>query len=944
MNDLPEKLREHLRNLDKDLADRADNFWRYATPILGRQSRPGSNENGRAHVEKVELTIWRLIKDSGKASYFTPLELFILSCAAVSHDFDKGLFDKLPEGVEHGKGSGDLLINKFREFQAGFPEMVVVKKIIGVHALSPEKFLQLSDIDRKTPLSTGPVRTRQLAVLLKAADILHTDNSRIAHIGIDTSAMDKFDLSKHQAREAISGWQVDGSRIVIQAIPRTIEHLRAVEGCIEFITNKEWPAVADKLADFDFPHELDFRIDKSICGEPERKVDNNSTDIPGLTSAAGFSRDNFVFTVPYRQKGDSVVGREDALQRLRKQLAESGGSAIGQTASFHGIGGLGKTQLAVEYAYRYKDSYPKGVLWIASDQEIDPQLVRIAKKGNWISPESEHKLILEIATRRLKTFSECLIIFDNVEQLEDIEPYLPEPEAEPHIILTSRTPQEGFPAIDLALLSPDLSRKLLLLESGRTANELASEENEAALAITEELGRLPLAIELAGAYLKNRRTLNFTEYLGLLQKNPLSALPTRFAGFTQHEADLYRTLQISKTIFEQEPLLEEILDLLTWSGSTFMGISLLARIMNREESDLWGPLSLGVDLRIFRKDKASNRYEIHRLLRAVRRHEFPIEERASWIETICERLAAWFTEKRENFSFLADYEAELDHLVEWQHHAENIGSIYACRLLWLQAYPPWHLGKYSRAFDLVRAALDDYRQGSFDDQLFEADILDDLGTCHGALGEHKKALEYKIRALEIREKALGPDHPDTAISLNNVGITYGALGDHEKALEYNSRALEIREKVLGPNQPETAISLNNVGVAYGELGKHKKALEYKARALKICEKAHELYHPHTASSLDSLGATYCALGEHEEAMEHAIIALKIREKVLGPDHPHTATSLNNVGTTYADLEDHEKALKYKIQALEIREKVLGPDHPDTATSLNSTLLNGLFAD
>ncbi|RUM41204.1 MAG: hypothetical protein DSY70_01820, partial [Desulfobulbus sp.] len=214
-------------------------------------------------MDKVELNIWRLIKDSGKSSSFTPLELFILSCAAVSHDFDKGLFDKLPEGVEHGKGSGDLLIKQFREFQASFPEMVVVKKIIGVHALSPEKFLQeLSDIDRETPLSTGPVRTRQLAVLLKAADILHTDNSRIAHIGIDTSSMDEFDLSKHQAREAISGWQVDGSRIIIQAIPETLDHLHAVEGCIEFIINKEWPAVADKLADFNFPHKLDFRIDK----------------------------------------------------------------------------------------------------------------------------------------------------------------------------------------------------------------------------------------------------------------------------------------------------------------------------------------------------------------------------------------------------------------------------------------------------------------------------------------------------------------------------------------------------------------------------------------------------------------------------------------------------------------------------------------------------------
>ncbi|MCP4117765.1 MAG: hypothetical protein GY737_20685 [Desulfobacteraceae bacterium] len=124
--DLPDELRDYIRTQNKDLADRAESFWRAAKPILDRQSRPGSNENGLAHVTKVELNAWRLIKASGKVSDFSSHELFLLSCGACSHDFDKGLFDKLPDGVGHGKGSGNFLIKEYKSFPNGFHGMVAI--------------------------------------------------------------------------------------------------------------------------------------------------------------------------------------------------------------------------------------------------------------------------------------------------------------------------------------------------------------------------------------------------------------------------------------------------------------------------------------------------------------------------------------------------------------------------------------------------------------------------------------------------------------------------------------------------------------------------------------------------------------------------------------------------------------------------------------------------
>ncbi|HVF44963.1 MAG TPA: SIR2 family protein, partial [Pyrinomonadaceae bacterium] len=272
------------------------------------------------------------------------------------------------------------------------------------------------------------------------------------------------------------------------------------------------------------------------------------------------------FFVPFRQKGKQVIGREQALQDVRKQLTSGKRTAIGQTASFLGLGGLGKTQLAVEYAYSFKDTYPNGVIWLNADQDIDAQLTELSEKARWVSPHSEHKYKLEVAQRRLRTYSDCLIIFDNLEDPSAIKEYLPEQNAEPHILVTSRTPQPGFPPIPLDTLDETLSIKLLYQEAGREAEGEA--EEMAAREIARTLGGLPLALELAGAYLQYR-TISFQQYLDLLHQNMKAATAVKFArgGFTQHETDLYSTLKINEEVFAEEPRLRDILDLLTWSGT-----------------------------------------------------------------------------------------------------------------------------------------------------------------------------------------------------------------------------------------------------------------------------------------------------------------------------------------------------------------------------------------
>ena len=204
-----------------------------------------------------------------------------------------------------------------------------------------------------------------------------------------------------------------------------------------------------------------------------------------------------------------------------------------------------------------------------------------------------------------------------------------------------------------------------------------------------------------------------------------------------------------------------------------------------------------------------------------------------------------------------------------------------------------------------------------------------------ALGDHKQALKYQLKALEIWERVLPPEHPDLATSYNNVGVTYDELGDHNQALAYKLKALAICERVLPPEHPDLAIGYNSTGYTYGALGEHKQALEYQLKAIGICERVLPPEHPDLAASYNNVSATYYGLGEHKQALEYQLKALGIRERVLPPEHPDLALSYNNVGYTYGELGDHEKELEYKLKALGIWERVLPGNHPSLALSLNN---------
>lgn len=223
-----------------------------------------------------------------------------------------------------------------------------------------------------------------------------------------------------------------------------------------------------------------------------------------------------------------------------------------------------------------------------------------------------------------------------------------------------------------------------------------------------------------------------------------------------------------------------------------------------------------------------------------------------------------------------------------------------------------------------------------EDSIQEAKALNEQVLKLYQEGRYREAIPLAERILNIHEKTLGPEHPDTAASLNNLALFYDTTNDsYKKAKPLYERALSIREKVLGLEHPDTVKSISNLAGYYWNTGNFAKAEPLFQRALAVREKVLGPEHPDTATSLNALAEVYRETAAYAKAEPLYQRALAIREKVLGMEHPDTATPLNNLAEVYRRTAVYAKAEPLYKRALGIVEKVLGPEHPDTVTSLNN---------
>ncbi|NQY20852.1 MAG: tetratricopeptide repeat protein [Campylobacteraceae bacterium] len=634
-----------------------------------------------------------------------------------------------------------------------------------------------------------------------------------------------------------------------------------------------------------------------------------------------------IFNVPFLSKEDGAIGIQDKLKEVHITLENTSKTNIGQLVLFQGIGGLGKTQLAVEYAYQYKDSY-EGVVWLTIDQDIDEQLLELGEKNSWINKEIEIEIKLKIVKKRFSKLTNILLILDNVDKVEEIE-NICQKLSNNKILITSRNAIQGFKSIELETLNEKNSLKLLAHESNRKISE---EEIKYAKKIFVELDGLPLALEMAGAYVEYLG-LSWEEYFFLYKEEGISFLEeSKIRSFTNHENNIAKTLSLSKTLLKENKLLDDVIYLLSWGANEPLDKKLIAIILNEKSTSLIKSIALGLKLKFIKKTEDG--YTLHRLVKDIWKEKEKLD--VNFSEKVSKNLSQYMKKIKDDFLKLREMDKSSIQAKTWANQIDD--KYLKASLINYSIYPDYHRGKYSIAINEMKHIYKLFKNDI--DSEIHSEILNNMGCLTDFLGNSKEGIVFYKKALEMKRRIYyGIDNPALSTTLSSLGRIYKSFGKYEDAKLLFEEALEMRKRLYPSiNHADIVDSLFDMGSIFKAVEKYEDAKIYYDKALKMTQNLYpNINHPLLASSLFSMGDILQLFGKYNDAKSFLEDALEMR-KNLYPDinHPQISNSLNSLGSILRHMKKYKEAKIYYIQALEMR-KNLYPDidHPDIADSLNS---------
>ncbi|MBI3947376.1 MAG: toll/interleukin-1 receptor domain-containing protein [Armatimonadetes bacterium] len=665
--------------------------------------------------------------------------------------------------------------------------------------------------------------------------------------------------------------------------------------------------------------------------------------LPQRPRRTDFSGAGRLWAVPHTQN-PYFTGRDDLLERLHAALLNETVAGLTQPQTISGLGGIGKTQTAVEYCCRYAPEY-RFVLWVQADSEaaLDTGYAALAKLLDLYGEKPDE--IRYSVKRWLQDTDGSLLVLDNADDPQMLRPFLPTAHRG-HILITSRATDFAaltLPApLEVPVLPEEDAVAFLLKRAGRPDPDGA--ERDAAEALARDLGALPLALEQAGAYIATR-ACSFRDYRNSYRKRRLQLLEKQRPQAGGYDQSVATTWSLNFESVQQES--EAAADLLRVSaflaperipheilvqGTPELGPALAAALEDAAEDPLLLHDILEVPARysLIRRDPEGGTYDVHRMVQEVLRSGMPEEEQRQWAERAVNALSRVFPDVE--FQNWPACERLVAHALVCMPLIERCGLdspdvvlLLARSGLYLQL-----AGRYAEADPLSRRALATCEKALGPEHLVTAASLNNMALLYQHQGTYAQAEPLYQRALAIREKALGPEHPHTAISLNNLAGLYQNEGRYADAEPLCQRALAICEKVLGPEHSDTANTLNNLAGIYNRQKRYADAEPLYQRALAMSERALGSEHPQTATHLNNLAGLYDEQGRYADAEQLHQRALAIRKKALGPDHPSTANSLNNLAWLYNRQGKCAHAQPLFRRALEICEKALGPEHPHTA--------------
>lgn len=599
-----------------------------------------------------------------------------------------------------------------------------------------------------------------------------------------------------------------------------------------------------------------------------------------------------IWNVPHL-RNPHFTGRVSLLNRLYESLTSGETAAV--TQAIAGLGGVGKTQLATEYAYRHASEYDI-VWWVRSETTATLASDYAALATQLGLPEkdqTDQSIILAAVRLWLGQNTGWLLVLDNAESAEQVRDYIPQGTTG-HLLITSRNQIWGTTATPLRIEVFERSESVDFLQA-RTG----ADDEDSANALADALGDLPLALEQAAAYIE-ATGVTLPDYLKLFDEYQQRLLEESKPS-DDYPYTVATTWGLSfENVEKESPEGADLLRLLAFFAPDDIPRSLITEGEEHLPESLKplanDSLALNRALTALRRysliEMSEDSYSMHRLMQAVVRGSLSIDETRKYAGTAVNIVDEAFKFEENDLASWHGAARLLSHALITAEHSEEL-----------------HIAMESTSY-----------------------LLNGVGKYFSHRADFLAAQRHYERTLRIDEDIFGSDHLRVAASLNELGIILRIQGDSQGSIAYYERAISIAENTHGSIPPDfVATLLSNMGNTMRDSGDLVGARTQFEKSLNIFQETYGDSHIKVGTVLNNLGNLLRDLDEIQGARDHLERALKISEEAFGSEHPSVALSLNNLAIVLLKLRDFESAHTLFDRSFKIYRKFLGDDHISTKT-------------
>ncbi len=671
------------------------------------------------------------------------------------------------------------------------------------------------------------------------------------------------------------------------------------------------------------------------------------------------------FNVPYL-KNAYFTGREQELTALHHYLTQNRSMVISQAQAISGLGGVGKTQLAVEYAYQYFSSPSKPdsfeyVFWVRADTSINlsADVAVIADQLALTQKDTPEDLKIDTALRWLENNEQWLLVFDNADDsslfdtLIDLMPKT----SRGKILITSRAStfaQLSITApLQLDTFATETGVEMIFRRIGRSRAE-DQEEAQAAAELNQELGGLPLALEQAGAYIATTKC-SIKEYLSMYRQQGVTQLKKK-PETGRYPLTVLRTWQINfNAVGNKSPESLEILKISSFlspdnipfflflEGSSELGESLNSAVTQRHSPggsrlkllEMLVPLS---EYSLVNWQVSQEFFFMHRLVQAVVRDD--IDSQKEWISRLIKALKLaqpFYSSDYEHSDKMKQIQAQW---LSLDGHLEPIGYESEDETNMLHDIAGSFLiqRNHDQAERFAKKCLEVYSQVFGETSGQVTAILATLATIHISqerFGEALKILEKQEKVLKIN---FGQNHPRIAKNYSQRGLALMLLEVPEKAEKYLRKALALQRSLSTEDSIETSDSLNNLSFFLNQKKRYKESRELIHECLLMRRRIYkEQDHKGIIDALRGLSILFCQEGLYEKALPLIEECLSMSQRIYGEVHPEIVSTLINCSRVFEKIGDKVKVEQALQKALAIQTQLSGNNHPDVLQSYRNII-------